>query len=42
MNALAITQRDGSPGTLAVSDIDKFAKRLRGLFRHAAKAGTAA
>jgi len=30
MNALAITQRDGSQGTLAVSDIDEFAKRLRG------------
>ena len=30
MNALAITQHDGSQGTLAVSDIDEFAKRLRG------------
>jgi len=30
MNALAITQRDGSPGTLAISDIDEFAKHLRG------------
>ncbi|MBI3575467.1 MAG: FAD-binding oxidoreductase [Gammaproteobacteria bacterium] len=30
MNALAITQRDDSHGTLAVSDIDEFAKHLRG------------
>ena len=30
MNTLAITQLDGSQGTLAVSDIDEFAKRLRG------------
>ncbi len=30
MNTLAITQRDGSQGTLAISDIDEFAKRLRG------------
>ena len=30
MNSMAITQLDGSPGTLAISDIDEFAKRLRG------------
>ena len=30
MKALAITQRDGSQGTLAVSDVDELAERLRG------------
>jgi FAD/FMN-containing dehydrogenase len=30
MNSLAITQRNGSQGTLAISDIDEFAKHLRG------------
>ncbi|MEW6332129.1 MAG: FAD-binding oxidoreductase [Pseudomonadota bacterium] len=30
MSTLAITLSSGSPGTLAVSDIDEFAKRLRG------------
>ncbi len=30
MNTQAITRRNGSQGTLAVADIDEFAKRLRG------------
>jgi hypothetical protein len=30
MSILTITLSSGSPGTLAVSDIDEFAKRLRG------------